>query len=385
MTSSIPSTTLFITTLVTGTLVTISSSHWIFVWAGLEINLLSFIPLIVQSNSNQETEAAIKYFLVQALGSGLLLIAGLLISGPALTLISPTITSLLLIIRMLIKIGAAPFHFWFPQVIACSRWYICIILSTWQKLAPILVFSSITSSFSTNLIIFIAGLNSIIGGIGGINQTQIRALLAYSSIGHIGWIISATLISQSLTTLYLIIYILISSSLILSFYISNFKLRNTTSINKINKNGLWISVLLLFSLGGLPPLLGFIPKWTLLEQLIGQTYTTLSIILIIGSLINLFYYLTIVINLFITSPPVTYNTLKTSFNPLEPTALFTLSIAPTIFILLYALILLYKPQRHWNTIFYFRCMSRTSRHIYKTAYSGRARTTRIFIRKRPTL
>nr|WRW51322.1 NADH dehydrogenase subunit 2 [Micropodarke fujianensis] len=333
MTSSIPSTTLFITTLVTGTLVTMSSSHWIFVWAGLEINLLSFIPLMVQSNSNQETEAAIKYFLVQALGSGLLLMAGLLISGPALTLISPSMTSLLLMMSMLIKMGAAPFHFWFPQVMACSSWYICIILSTWQKLAPILVFSSITSSFSTNLIMFMAGLNSMIGGIGGINQTQIRALLAYSSIGHMGWIISAALISQSLTMLYLIIYMLISSSLMLSFYMSNFKLRNTTSMNKMNKNSLWISMLLLLSLGGLPPLLGFIPKWALLEQLMGQTYTTLSIILIIGSLMNLFYYLTIVMNLFMASPAVTYNTLKTSFNPLGPTALFTLSVAPTMFML----------------------------------------------------
>ena len=109
--SSLPYICLFSFTLILGSILALRGNHWIFIWIGLELNLISFIPLLTSSHVNQEAEAAMKYFIAQALGRGLLLLGALsLLSSPHLPL-NPLFYNILLIIGLLIKLGLPPCHF----------------------------------------------------------------------------------------------------------------------------------------------------------------------------------------------------------------------------------------------------------------------------------
>lgn len=189
-----------------------------------------------------------------------------------------------------IKIGAAPFHFWFPEIIEGLRWNNCLIIITIQKIAPIILLTyTLSSSFFLNYIII---LSSIIGGLIGLNQTRLRKIIAYSRINHIRWILTRILCSVSLWFLYFIIYRLISINLILifnlykSFHIKQF----FNSINKSKTIKLFFITNIL-SLGGLPPFLGFFPKWIVINFLIFNKFYFTATIIITLTLITLYFYL----------------------------------------------------------------------------------------------
>lgn len=338
MLTIIPSSSLFITTLTAGTFIRLSSPQWLFIWAGLELNLLSFIPLIVQNTLRRESEGAVKYFLTQSVGSALLLLGGLTYKIRAHSIALRTLIGSTLVASLLLKIGAAPLHIWFPQVISCLSWPICIILSTWQKLGPLILLSGLTSS-TTHLVT--ASIRSLVGGLGGLNQTQLRPLLAYSSIGHLGWIIAGLHIRQALGALYFLTYTVISLGLIYALYISNSSTR-TISRTKIMPQFILITtLLLLLSLGGLPPLLGFFPKWSVIRALAENNIIIFSCLIITGALINLFYYIIVSINIFVINKHAPDSPLKTS-PVLTMAGLTMLGASPLLIILFYALTLLNK-------------------------------------------
>lgn len=262
------------------------------------------MPLITITKSNQETEAATKYFLAQALGSLMLLLAATIIYIPGMLYI----IIWTLIISLLIKLGAAPCHFWYPTVMASISWSNCIILSTWQKLAPLLLIivtvtqdGDISDNSYVNIIYFIAVINTTTGGVIGINQTHLRPLLAYSSIGHIGWIISGLAVNKPcLTEAYFIIY----SSLVIPIFIILIIINTKTihSLHRIFKTGITlpaIFALLILSLGGLPPLTGFFPKIVIIHWLATSRHV-MVLLMLIGSCINLYYYLNIRISVIIS-------------------------------------------------------------------------------------
>ena len=126
-------------TLIISSLIALSRTNWILLWIAMEINILSFIPIITISKKNQETEATIKYFIAQALGSSLILITSI----SQWTTSSLPYTDIILRGAILLKLGIAPIHFWFPSVITSLSWISCIILATWQKLAPLIILSFI--------------------------------------------------------------------------------------------------------------------------------------------------------------------------------------------------------------------------------------------------
>jgi len=281
-----PANLLFTTALLSGILLTLSAHTWFSIWIGLELNLFGFIPLIIATSSNQEKEAACKYFLAQATPSAIFLVC--LVLTPLLP-----ITSFFLSIAVLIKLGAAPCHQWFPSVISRIGWPQRWALITIQKVGPFFILLQTTNNAST-LLIFVAAASSIVGGIGGINQTLLRPLIAYSSIGHIGWIIAAILISNRTATLYFASYILIISTVILSAIL--LKLTSIHMSASISKSPLLLFILItsFINIGGLPPLFGFFIKATVIRRLISENLTFLLIPLIIGSVINLYYYLKVV-------------------------------------------------------------------------------------------
>lgn len=285
--------------LIIRTILTIISPNWLIAWIILEINILRFIPLIIRSKINQETEASIKYFLSQALGS-ILILLGISITYQPIIQIIATFT---MITAIFIKLGIAPCHFWYPSVIASLSWINCLILSTWQKLGPLslLIILRIKSQLSTAIIIA-ARINALIGGIMGINQTHLRPLLAYSSIGHIGWIVSILSINKVIfCIIYFIIYAVVVTPIFL--IINTINSKTIKSIYNLFKTNIVITILIairILSLAGIPPLTGFIPKLIVITKLIEYSHIII-VFLLIGALINLYYYLNITFNLLLNA------------------------------------------------------------------------------------
>nr|AXS65931.1 NADH dehydrogenase subunit 2 [Curculionoidea sp. 19 KM-2017] len=287
---------IFMMSLMLGSLISISSLSWLMAWMGLEINLLSFIPLM-KTKSKFSHEAMIKYFIIQAMASMIFLMSSLL----SKTSISfPTMIenySFLISLSLLMKMGAAPFHFWLPEVASGLSWMNLFILLTWQKIAPMMLLS-LTTLMPSSLSIFII-FSSLIGSIQGINQTCMRKIMTYSSINHIGWMLSAILNSITLWFLYFMIYMLTSMNIIIILMKNNIIFLNQMSkMISFNKNLKLFFMSNFMSLGGLPPLIGFFPKWILINIMIKNNQFTLVFLLILLTIITLYFYIRICISSF---------------------------------------------------------------------------------------
>nr|AEK84206.1 NADH dehydrogenase subunit 2 [Amoria hunteri] len=304
MFSSLPFGYMFLFIMGVGTLFSISSVHWLGIWAGLEINLIGFLPMMVYQKSISESESAVKYFIVQALGSSLLMFGSLMTYSESFTWeiynevgILSVLGFMLMVGGLCIKMGLFPFHYWLPGVMAGLSWISCLMLATWQKIAPlflILCLLELNQSYWLIILLCLASMgSSLVGGLGGMNQTQIRALLAYSSIGHLGWIIFAAVHSEWVMKTYFIIYVLISLCIFMSlWYIDCGMMKNIGNLKDYNFMQLSL-MLLLLSLGGLPPLLGFVSKWFVILVGVSSSLVTFLAVLISGSLMGLFYYLSL--------------------------------------------------------------------------------------------
>nr|UJH19384.1 NADH dehydrogenase subunit 2 [Bactrocera neohumeralis]UJH19410.1 NADH dehydrogenase subunit 2 [Bactrocera neohumeralis] len=281
---------MFFFILMTGTLITVSSNSWLGAWMGLEINLLSFIPLM-NSNNLTSTEASLKYFLTQAMASAVLLFAIMMmyLNNYPITQDNSSYSNLIIISSLLLKSGAAPFHFWFPNVMEGLSWMNALTLMTWQKIAPLMLISYTTQ----NTFIFVAIIASTItGSLGGLNQTSLRKLMAFSSINHLGWMLAAMQANESMWCIYFSFYTFLSFSL--TFMFNNFKMFHINQLfnsffnSKILKFILFLNLL---SLGGLPPFIGFLPKWLVIQLLVLKSQYMLMTIMTVMTLITLFFYL----------------------------------------------------------------------------------------------
>nr|AYV87629.1 NADH dehydrogenase subunit 2 [Profundulus kreiseri] len=278
-----------------GTTITFASHHWLLAWMGLEINTLAIIPLMAQLHHPRAIEATTKYFLIQATGAATLLFASL--SNAWLTgqwdiqhMHHPLLTTLITL-ALALKIGLAPLHSWMPEVLQGLDLTTGLILSTWQKLAPLSLMLQIQPT-NNNLLIILGLTSTLIGGWGGLNQTQLRKILAYSSIAHLGWMMLVLQFSPSLTILTMLIYISMTFSLFITF-----KLNHSTNINSLAIS--WtkmpaltsLTPLILLSLGGLPPLTGFMPKWLIIQELVKQELAPTATIAALSALLSLYFYL----------------------------------------------------------------------------------------------
>lgn len=306
--------------LLAGIFIAISSNNWLIIWIGLELNLYSFIPFILQTSNHLEKEAALKYFLAQATASIILLTAALFSNT------SPIIP-ILIIISLTIKLGIAPCHFWFPSVINASPWPTCWLLTTIQKIAPLVLISFLFFSINIILILTLASLRALVGANGAFNQSHLRPLLAYSSIHHIGWIIAALPFSTTISTLYFISYIFISSSLIYFLHKLNFNQLTPSNICTHSRPSSLSIILNLLSLGGQPPFLGFFPKIIIIYILTNNSIILLATILISTSAISLYFYIKIIIHSLFSSPTTRFPSLFNFNKPSLFIFIITLSTA----------------------------------------------------------
>nr|AJJ48698.1 NADH dehydrogenase subunit 2 [Macropodus opercularis] len=290
-----------------GTTITFASSHWMLAWMGLEINTLAILPLMTQHHHPRAVEATTKYFLTQATAAATLLFASTTnawITGEwNIQQMSNPFSSTLIILALSLKIGLAPMHAWLPEVLQGLDLNTGLIMSTWQKLAPFALLLQIQPNNPT-LPVLIGLLSMLVGGWADLNQTQLRKILAYSSIVHLGWMMVVLSFLPSLTLLTLLTYFLMTFSTFLVF-----KTNKATTINMLAIS--WtkapvltaLTPLILLSLGGLPPLTGFMPKWLIIQELTKQELGLTATLAAMSALLSLYFYLRLSYAMTLTMSP----------------------------------------------------------------------------------
>nr|AWX65397.1 NADH dehydrogenase subunit 2 [Grallaricula nana] len=327
-----------ITSLILGTTITISSNHWMMAWTGLEINTLAILPLISKPHHPRAIEATTKYFLIQATASTLLLFASMTnawFTGQwDITQLTHPTSCLLLTAAISMKLGLVPFHFWFPEVLQGTSLITGLLLATIMKFPPTTMFILTSHSLNPTLLTFMAMASTALGGWAGLNQTQTRKILAFSSISHLGWMSIILIYNPKLTLLTFYLYCLMTTAIFLTL--------NTTKTLKLSTmTTAWTKIppltatlmLALLSLAGLPPLTGFLPKWLIIQELTKQEMTSTATIITLLSLLGLFFYLRLAYCATITLPPNSTNYMKLWQPHKSVNTLATLPITLTIMLL----------------------------------------------------
>nr|AGM75617.1 NADH dehydrogenase subunit 2 [Moxostoma robustum] len=306
--------TILLSSLGLGTTLTFASSHWLLAWMGLEVNTLAILPLMAQHHHPRAVEATTKYFLTQATAAAMILFASTtnawLIGEWDINNLSHPLATTMTIAALALKIGLAPVHFWMPEVLQGLDLTTGLILSTWQKLAPFALIIQVAPTIDPSLLTLLGLTSTLVGGWGGLNQTQLRKILAYSSIAHMGWMIIILQYAPQLTLLALGTYIFMTSAAFLAL-----KLSSATKINALtmawSKNPAMIATtaLVLLSLGGLPPLTGFMPKWLILQELAKQGLPLTATIMALAALLSLYFYLRLCYAMTLTMYPNTVNSI----------------------------------------------------------------------------
>nr|ANE15083.1 NADH dehydrogenase subunit 2 [Canis lupus familiaris] len=299
-------------TIMTGTMIVMLSSHWLLIWIGFEMNMLAIIPILMKKYNPRAMEASTKYFLTQATASMLLMMGvtiNLLYSGQwVISKISNPIASIMMTTALTMKLGLSPFHFWVPEVTQGITLMSGMILLTWQKIAPMSILYQISPSINTNLLMLMALTSVLVGGWGGLNQTQLRKIMAYSSIAHMGWMAAIITYNPTMMVLNLTLYILMTLSTFMLFMLNSST--TTLSLSHMwNKFPLITSMILILmlSLGGLPPLSGFIPKWMIIQELTKNNMIIIPTLMAITALLNLYFYLRLTYSTALTMFPSTNN------------------------------------------------------------------------------
>nr|YP_009515413.1 NADH dehydrogenase subunit 2 [Ixos mcclellandii]APZ75414.1 NADH dehydrogenase subunit 2 [Ixos mcclellandii] len=327
---------MFSLSLLLGTTITISSNHWITAWAGLEINTLAILPLIAKSHHPRSIEAATKYFLTQSAASALVLFSSMTNAWHTgqwdITQLTHPMSCLILTSAIAIKLGLVPFHFWFPEVLQGSPLTTGLLLSTLMKFPPMTLLYMTAHSLNPTLLTYMAILSVALGGWMGLNQTQIRKILAFSSISHLGWMAIIISYSPKLTLLNFYLYALMTTAVFLTLATTK-TLKLSVLMTTWTKTPSLSAMLLLtlLSLAGLPPLTGFLPKWLIIQELTKQDMTPAAMAISLLSLLSLFFYLRLAYCATITLPPHTTNHMKQWYtNKPVPSSIAILTVTSTM-------------------------------------------------------
>jgi NADH-quinone oxidoreductase subunit N len=314
-----------------GMMILIGGSHFLNFYLGLEMFSLPIYGIMTLESKQANLEATVKYFVISAVFSGVLLYGLSLIYGATGTLSFQEINNfintqhltvlfnigvLLVFVSILFKLNLVPFHMWAPDVYEGAPTPVVMLIATLPKIITVMIFGRIINEVFPGLInkywqyllIFIAILSLIIGNIGAIFQTNIKRLLAYSAIAHAGFIllgfIANTEAGRAAANFYAVSYALMFIGMfgfIILFSKNNFELEDIKNFSGINVAHPWLSgilLILLLSLFGIPPTLGFYAKFLIIKSLINVNLISLSVAALIFSLIGLFYYLRIIKNMF---------------------------------------------------------------------------------------
>nr|UEK25181.1 NADH dehydrogenase subunit 2 [Spilogale pygmaea] len=335
-------------TVIMGTMMVMTSAHWLLIWIGFEMNMLAIIPILMKKFNPRAMEASTKYFMMQATASMLLMLGiatNLLLTGQwtMSNIMNPTASNTITI-ALTMKLGLSPFHFWVPEVTQGIHMLSGMMLLTWQKIAPLSIMYQISPSINHNLLIIMATTSVLVGGWGGLNQTQLRKILAYSSISHMGWMTAVLIYNPTLMMLNLLVYMMMTLGTFMLF-MHNSSTTTSSLSHMWNKLPLATSLvlLLMLSTGGLPPLSGFMPKWMIIQELTKNNLIILPTFLAMTALLNLYFYTRLTYNTALTMFPSSNNMkMKWQFensktmmflSPLIILSIMLLPLSPMMYIL----------------------------------------------------
>ena len=321
---------------VLGMMVMISANHMLVLYVGLELLSLALYAMVaLQRDSQQATEAAMKYFVLGALASGLLLYGMSMLYGLTGTLELPKMAAILqagvkdnvilafgivfIVAGLGFKLGVAPFHMWVPDIYQGAPTAVTLFIGSAPKLAAFaftmrLLVDGLHPAVGDwqGMLVIMAVLSLAIGNLAAIMQTNIKRMLAYSTISHMGFlllgVLSGTFAGYAAAMFYAITYVLMSlGSFGLVVYLSQNgqEAENLDDFKGLNGRHPWLAALmaiLMFSMAGIPPFIGFYAKLSILQSLVGAGFTWLAVVAVMFSLIGAFYYLRVVKILYFDSP-----------------------------------------------------------------------------------
>lgn len=268
-------------------LISLSSNSWFIYWLIIEINIISFIPLI-NNYKLKNLNAIITYFVVQAFSSSLFFL-----SAFQYNIIQIEFFLFLINISILIKLGMIPFHLWLISIREIINFNSILILLTIQKIIPLLI----AEKFINNSLIPLFSISTFFASFLAIKHKLIKKILIFSSISHQGWILCLLVKKLNFWIAYLILYFIIFFNIIRIF--NKYKINFFSDfIKKKIKLEIKIKIIILIiSLGGIPPFLGFFIKIVSIYLLINLKLIFIFM-LILSSLLNLFFYIRIIIPFF---------------------------------------------------------------------------------------
>jgi len=319
-----------------GMMVMISASHFLTLYIGLELLSLSLYALVaLRRDSLVATEAAMKFFVLGALASGFLLYGMSMVYGATGTLhvsqLAQVIQSgasskevlvvglVFIIAGIAFKLSAAPFHMWAPDVYQGSPTAVTLFIGSAPKLAAFgfvmrLLIEGMSEMVTDwqGMLVILAVLSMAVGNIAAIAQTNIKRMLAYSTISHMGFLllgfISADANGYSSALFYVIAYVLMTLgtfAMIMLLCRCGFEAENIDDFKGLNKRNPWyafIALLLMLSLAGIPPMIGFYAKFAVLQAVVNAGYIWLAVVAVLFSLIGAFYYLRIIKLMYFDDP-----------------------------------------------------------------------------------
>nr|YP_010713481.1 NADH dehydrogenase subunit 2 [Barbronia weberi]WDA96182.1 NADH dehydrogenase subunit 2 [Barbronia weberi] len=317
------------TIMIISTIMALSSSNWLCLWVSMELNMFSFLPIMLMTKTNMECEATVKYFINQAVASAMMIMTSFMMWNKLNPLFP--IMPVLLILSILLKLGSSPCYTWFPSVMKALSWSQSMILATWQKIAPMMIIIFNIKPLQMFMVAVVL-LNIFIGGWLGMNQTNMRSLLAYSSIAHMGWMLAPYSFNLTVSSsYYFYMYLIITLPIFLIMML--YSMNTTTNTSLLMSMPMYMQLsfmLMVLSIAGLPPLSGFLPK--LMIIFIMSPYSNIILFLmLLMSLMSLYFYLNISFSI-LMSMKQNYN--KESYSSMMYySALTTMMFTPAILLL----------------------------------------------------
>jgi NADH-quinone oxidoreductase subunit N len=345
-----------------GMLMMVSADDLIALYLGIELQSLSlYVLAAIRRNELRSSEAGLKYFVLGALSSGMLLYGASLLygftgvtgfegiasvaQGDAVSKFGLIVGLVFLLVGLAFKVSAVPFHMWTPDVYEGAPTPITAFFAAAPKLAALALLARVLGSAFPNavevwqqIIVFLALASMLLGAFAAIGQTNIKRLLAYSSIGHVGFALvglaSGTATGIEALLVYLAIYLVMTLgtfAVVLSMRRGDNYVEDIGELAGLSQTSLsmaFVLAMLLFSLAGVPPLAGFFAKFYVFAAAVKAGLYPLAIIGVLSSVVGAFYYLRIIKIMFFDAP-------KEGFVRAELATRFVMTAAG-LFILLYA-------------------------------------------------
>uniref|UniRef100_UPI0030DF7E59 NADH dehydrogenase subunit 2 n=1 Tax=Taeniothrips eucharii TaxID=1818613 RepID=UPI0030DF7E59 len=292
---------LFMLTMIMSMIMCVSSDTILGIWMSMEINMISFITLMTSNQNMMSEKSTMMYFLIQSISSTMVIMSAMY---SQMETYYEEFYMNFMFLAILMKLGMFPFYSWMITTIEGLSWNNCLILTTIQKIIPLMF---MTTYIHSKWIITMTMMNMMMATFKGLEMFSLRKILGFSSMNHLSMMMMAMLYSKQLLKFYFMIYLLMTISL--TNFLKNsesnllFQLLNVNKCNKVNN---FIMMVLVFSMAGIPPFIGFIPKMLVISMMLKTSMVFTSTLMLILNTTSIFFYMRLMLTNFI----MTLNTIK---------------------------------------------------------------------------